>query len=420
MKEPLSCAAELNDFQQLMRRWAALGPYNAGHVMRVTGVADTNRWRNAIVDVLREIGVAGLEDLSVTISSAELDKKIADELNTPFPVGSCPLRAFAIAHGSEDYFFGVIFDHWFADSASMRLLMHRFFVSYQDTGGAHILPPFQLATPKAIEALIESKNFFGGFAALVASFRNYLRHRRAHRVKLSDPLDFSADFFSMNFPEGSIGRVRAAAKECDATVNDMFLAAAAQVLGARTSVAREHARRNRVGLATAVDLRPLAGRTLDEVFGFFLSYFTVVLERPDEQPLAKLAAAIAQETGALKSNARPVRFISSLRIARMVWDTFRGPRRKAQLFQKMLPLLAGISNVNLTGSWMDTADMREGAPGVIDYLRVSPVGPLLPLVFTLTTIGDRLSLCVTYRKTAFSRSEAQQIMHDFATRLLDV
>ena len=403
-----------------MRRWAALGPYNAGHIMRVTGVADKERWRNAIVDVLREMDVTGLEDFSVTTSSTELDKKIADELNTPFPSGSCPLRAFVIAHGREDYFLGVILDHWFADSVSMRLLMHRFFLSYQHADRAHALPPIQLATPDAIKDLIAGKNLFSGLAALLASLRNYVRHRRAHRVKLSDPLDFSADFLSMNFPEGSIDRVRAAAKQCDATVNDLFLAVAGQVLGARTSAAREHSRRDRVGLATAVDLRPLAGGQLDELFGFFLSYFTVVLEHPEKQTLTRLAAAIAQETGALKANAYPVRFVLSLRIACAVWDAFRKPRRKAQLFPKMLPLHAGISNVNLTGSWMDKAEVHDGTPGVVDYLRVSPVGPLLPLVFTLTTIRSRLSLCVTYRKTAFSRSEAQKITHDFVTRLMDL
>jgi hypothetical protein len=86
----------------------------------------------------------------------------------------------------------------------------------------------------------------------------------------------------------------------------------------------------------------------------------------------------------------------------------------------MLPLLAGISNVNLTSSWMDQANLGSSEPRVLDYLRVSPVGPLLPFVFTLTTIRSRLSLCVSYRTTAFTRAQAQRIAHDFTTLLLDI
>jgi hypothetical protein len=54
---------------------------------------------------------------------------------------------------------------------------------------------------------------------------------------------------------------------------------------------------------------------------------------------------------------------------------------------------------------------------VLDYLRISPAGPLSPLVFTLTTIGRRLSLCVTYRTTAFRDDRTREIVDDFVRRL---
>jgi hypothetical protein len=82
-----------------------------------------------------------------------------------------------------------------------------------------------------------------------------------------------------------------------------------------------------------------------------------------------------------------------------------------------MPLLAGISNVNMTGSWADQEVAPPDRPAVLDYFRVSPVGPLLPLVFTLTTLRDRLSLNVTYRKTAFTRDEAELIADDLVNRL---
>jgi hypothetical protein len=101
-----------------------------------------------------------------------------------------------------------------------------------------------------------------------------------------------------------------------------------------------------------------------------------------------------------------------------MWDRLSHPRPKAQLFQKGMPLVAGISNVNLTGSWADQSEALNDGPRVLDYLRVSPVGPLLPMVFTVTTIGDRLSLCVTFRTTAFSRSDCERLASGFIARLL--
>ncbi len=403
-----------------MRRWAELGPYNAGHVMRVTGAADLERWRAAITAVLRQMGAGDCENVLIAAGFQDLEATIATELNTPFAARSCPLRAFIIPGGNETHFLGVMFDHWFADSYSMRLLMQRFFVSYQRPNGGAELPPIQFANTEANEAFGKHKNAFSGIAALSACIRSYQRHRRAHRVKLSNPLDFRTDFLLIDLPDGLIDRLRAAAKDCNATVNDLFLGAAGRVLGARTAEARSCSRRNRIGLATAVDLRPLAGKTLDKVFGFFLSYFTVVLEQPEEVQLPKLAAEIARATAASKSKVEPLRFILGLRIMRLIWDTFRGPRRKALLFPKALPLIGGISNVNLTGSWMDQKDVISDGPRVIDYLRVSPVGPLLPLVFTLSTIGNRLSLGLTYRTTAFARTEAEQIADDFVTTLSSI
>jgi hypothetical protein len=88
------------------------------------------------------------------------------------------------------------------------------------------------------------------------------------------------------------------------------------------------------------------------------------------------------------------------------------------LLHKTVPVVAGISNVNMTGSWVDLADGREGVPQVLDYLRISPTGPLIPLVFTLTTISNRLSLCITYRTQSFTEEEATRAADNFVKRLV--
>jgi hypothetical protein len=403
----------VNDFQQLMRQWTALAPYNAGHVVRVSGAPDLERWRAALTAVLKTVGLT--EPVLIELSTLTLDQKIIEELNCPFVPGTLPLRGFVTVDQQDSHLLGVIYDHWFADSSSLRAFMQRAFMHY--SGNDESLPPLRVADDNDLE----HSGF--GFRALVFCVRDYLRHRRACRIHLRDPLDFGAGFFSTRFPGGAIDHIRAFAKKYGATVNDVFLATASQALGKftveqRTSEPRPRAKRDRVAIATAVDLKPLFARTPDDVFGFFVGYFTVVHDRPEMRPLPELVTAIARETSSSKSAARALEFAWGLRIARWIWSWSSRPRFKAQLFQKGLPFLAGISNVNLTGSWADQEDMVPcGRAMVLDYLRVSPVGPLVPLVFTFTTIRERLSLCVTSRTTAFSREQAEGIATELVGRL---
>jgi hypothetical protein len=405
----------VNDFQQLMRQWTALAPYNAGHVMRVSGAPDLEQWRAALTAVLKTLEIT--EPVPIELSTLALDQKITEELNRPFVPGTLPLRAFVLVDQQDNHLFGVIYEHWFADSPSLRAFMQRVFVHYSN----NVENPPLLRLASADDDFLKHSGF--GFRALISCIRDYLRHRRAWRIHLSDPLDFGAGFFSTRFPDGAIDQIRAFAKKHGATVNDVFLATASQALGKfameqRKSEPNPRANRDCVAVATAVDLKSLSTRSLDDVFGFFVGYFTIVHDRPEIRPLPELVAAIACETSASKSAAHALEFTWGLRIARWIWEWSSRPRFKALLFQKGLPLLAGISNVNLTNSWADQREMtRGGRAMVLDYFRISPVGPLVPLVFTLTTIRDHLSLGVTYRTTAFSQKQAEGIATELIQRL---
>ncbi len=393
-----------------MRRWTALAPYNAGHVMRVSGVPDVEKWRAGLTNVLATLEIAG--PVSIEVTTVALDTKITQEVNLPFAPEAAPLRAFILVDCLDSYLFGVIYDHWFADSPSLRAFMHRVFVSFGDLRVN--LPPLRVASDSDT---FEQLGLVRQFRALSFSVRSYLRHRRAHRIHLRNPLDFGSGFFFKPFPDGAIDHIRAFARRHGATVNDVFVATAAQAMGKFTAEQRK-SKRDRVAVATAIDLRPFSGKNLDNVFGFFVGYFIVVHDRPEMRSLPELVTATTRETSASKNAARALQFIWSLRITRCFWDRSPRARDKAQLFQKGLPLLAGISNVNLTGSWADQEKetLRDRAT-VLDYFRISPVGPLLPLLFTLTTIRDRLSMCVTYRTTAFSQEQAERIATDLMERL---
>ena len=392
----------LNDFQQLMRRWAVLAPYNAGHIMRLSGVPDIERWRMAFDTTIATL--SNDAQLSIEVTNLDLDTKATEELNRPFAPAGFPLRVFVSVDQPDSYLLGLIYDHWFADSPSIRALMQRAFLSY--TGLPSNLPRLRIADDIGKEP--------GTIGQFFTSLRDYLRHRRAHRVHFRNPLDFRAGFFSMHFPDGAIDRIRVVAKTHGATVNDLIIATAAQVLGEFTAP-RRNSKRNSVAIATAVDL---SSQNLEDVFGFFVGYFTTVYDCPEKRSLTELIAATAHETSLGKTAARAQAFTTSLRLARWFWDQSPKTRTKAQLFSKGLPIVAGISNVDLTGSWADQDQAAtHNATTLLDYFRVSPAGPLLPLVFTLTTIRSRLTLGVTYRTTAFSKKEAQRIATELIERL---
>jgi hypothetical protein len=414
---PLVYGQALTDFQQLMRQWSALAPYNAAHVMRLTGAPDVERWRSAIAAATQPLGL-GERNIPLELSTVWLDQQITDELNRPFAAGALPLRAFVLQDTATTHWLGMTFDHWFADSRSVRALMRRIFACY--SGGPAEVPPLRVATAPA-DANRTSVTHLAAIASLI---RNYCRHRRAVRMSFRQPAEFSSGFLSTELPPGTLDHIRSIAKSADATVNDVFVAAAAQVLGVRTSSLRQKNRRrawllpprDRVAIAAAVDRRGSKPDSDDDSFGFALGYFSIVLKEPERTPLRELTTAVAEQTRRIKTASRSARLDVDLRAARWLWNLYSDPDAQAQLFSKAMPLTAGISNVNLTGSWSDQESANSG-PAVLDYRRVSPVGPLLPMVFTLTTIRDRLSLCFTHRTIAFKRNVAEQLTALFIDRL---
>src|SRR5262249_4645841 len=82
-------------------------------------------------------------------------------------------------------------------------------------------------------------------------------------------------------------------------------------------------------------------------------------------------------------------------------------------YRKRVPLAGGISNVNLNQTW---AKDYQPHP-LLDYIRVSPTGPMMPLVFTTSTIGDRFNFGLTHRRAIISDHAAAKIAEVFLARL---
>lgn len=439
---PAGPPARLNTFQRLMRRWEQLGPYNAGQVMQVTGRADLDRWRTAAEAAMAETGLGvpeflgdkavryrPVDHLPIAIINTSLQEHVDEELNRGFGPDEPPVRFFVVPLADGSHYFGAIYNHWIADSRAMRELMQRIFVRYQSPGEPSPLPALTLEQPGNFRQL------FGKYvmhlprtAALWESLRNVRKHLKSLRINLRNPLDFDSRTLNRRLPAGVIDRVHRYAKARGASVNDVFLAVLGQSLGRHTApeVSRKkrklfRTRRDRVGLGTIVDIRDASAKPLDNVFGLYLSSYTVSLARPEQTDLGMLLADVAGRTRTIKRRNLAIRGYCALMWVRFCWDRVRNDRTRSRIFYKNVPLAAGISNVNMTSSWVDTRTPPEdGKPVVLDYLRISPTGPMTPLVFTLTTIHQRLSLFVTYRTTAFEGRDVEKIVDDFIARLGEI
>ena len=108
-----------------------------------------------------------------------------------------------------------------------------------------------------------------------------------------------------------------------------------------------------------------------------------------------------------KSWARPLLYVS------MVANRFLPPDRSYHFYRKHMPLAGGISNVNLAGSWAADYHPRP----IRQYVRISPTGPMIPVAFTPTSLGDDLHLAMTYRRAVLPHDRARQMADGFLRRV---
>jgi hypothetical protein len=155
-----------------------------------------------------------------------------------------------------------------------------------------------------------------------------------------------------------------------------------------------------------MDLRRFETGEAKSGFGLLISQYTIVERRPTEVSFAELCGRIVAQTQLRKAAPAIDLFAPTLALVRLA----RSRRAQATFFQRGAPLAAGLSNVNLTGSWIEQRNIAE-------YRRVGPTGPVIPILFVITTLHGRIFIDVTYRYTAYSRKEAETLIANFSERL---
>jgi NRPS condensation-like uncharacterized protein len=423
-------AGKLNVFQRLVRQWDELHPYNAAQILHLRGLPDLDRWTNEWNRTLRELGLGRMHVRDGRFSveqlngvhqpvftqpisgQCQLEQHIARELNRPFtPPDELPFRPF-IFFERDSYYVGVVYHHWVADSASIRMLLREWFLRQFDPPRARHTP-LQIATRGYWHNFGPQKSRWELTDGLLSSARWSSRFKRVRRIEGPEFSKFDVRFRLYDLPANSVHAVKVFARQNSVTVNDVFVAAMAEACHRYVPVTQTP-RRQDLALGTIVDLRSRGQQNLSDTFGLFLGFTSVICRPNDFTDWSRLLHHIASQSAAQKRTGVPeasmIRMLAGLVAARMM----RMNREKIiNFYRKRIPLAGGISNVNLNQSW---AQQYHPDP-LIQYIRVSPTGPMMPLVFTTTTLGEQLNFGLTYRDAVIPPAQADRIAAHFKERL---
>ena len=245
------------------------------------------------------------------------------------------------------------------------------------------------------------------------SAQNSARFRKVSRViRPPDTAhEFDCAFTSHHAPVGMIAPLLTAARKRGVTLHDVFLAALAEACDRVVPLHRSRSRKD-IALGSIVDLRPHSRKDLSDTFGLFLGFTSTMCTPRDLQRWPRLLRGVARQGALHKRTGVPQ--ASGLRML-LGWACGTAMSRDEMIhfYRKRIPFAGGISNVNLNRCW---AGQYHPSP-LIEFVRVSPTGPMMPLVLTTTTLGDRLHIGLTRRTAVLSESAANDLVGHFLHRL---
>jgi hypothetical protein len=419
-------SARLNVFQQLMRSWDAVHPYNAAQAIRLQGTPDREAletaWQSALIatglgSVRLESNHYRFEELNghaaafgVRFCDGSLEDHVSAELNRRFDdPHEPPFRPFVIST-VDGFYLGAVYQHWLADSESIRLLMREWFVRAFDPAQASD-KPLRLPTCGYRDGLCGGRDVLDTLVGLLGLARRHSRFRRVQKVASTNLGDTDTRFALFPAEPGLITRVRQAAADRRVKVNDLFLAALAEACAAHVPLQRRPNRTD-VAVGSVVDLRPRARADLSRTFGLYLGFTNVAVRPYELARFDRLVNAIAGQTRQQKAAGVAASSLSWMSVA-LALGRFSKPSELYHFYRKDIPLAAGISNVNLTTSWVG----RYAPSPIVDYVRVSPTGPMTPLAMTTTTVNDRFHIGLTYRTGLIDADRAAAVAGSVLGRL---
>ncbi len=410
-----------------MLRWRSAYPYNAVHVAELPGALDAARMSRAIDDYLAEAGIGRLTidaerrryeyvpgpahaDLPVLQANGDtlavLEGEMERLLNVAFDGAQpfSPFRFFAVedvAARGKSFHLGVAYDHIVAGGDSVVALLKAIAARYDGSLPAdHERPEIYPSTYARLFASNALKFYVGQY--LLPGM--LLRAGRAYRPRYPHGEGRHNAFTSFELPPHVHAAMARAAKAWGVTRNDLLLAMMLCAISPEVEARRGAGRRNELAIASVINLRGEIAGPPHRVFGQFLSSFLVSHPVPREATLEALARDVHAQTERVKKRKLYLQTLFLLACGGLAWR-FMTPEQHKHMDAKNHPVWAGLSALNVEAIW-------NGVPGdtrVLHYLRAVSTGPVAPIVVAPASVGEGLSVGVSYRTSAFTREDIERI-----------
>ncbi len=417
--------APLNVFQKTQRLWDKVHPYNAAQAAVLAEAQPFERIEHAFNQAMIDMhlgmficsgGAYHIDRsgrLKVPVKQVtDFQAHISGEMNDPFESEkSMPFRPF-VCNDENGQTIGVTYQHWVADSVSIRTLMRGWISRLLDV-------PSIRPEPVVLDCCGLRRRFgpdTGNWSVVtqITDFAQFAKQTRTLRRIEPKVYDQDVATTMRMLPDGLIGKLKHASRKHAVTIGDIFMASAAEAI-AKHGPNRPTRRRPDLALGTIVDLRARNQKVSTRVFGLYLGFMISAFPHDDLYDFDHLLHR--SKNLRLIQNKHRSAEASQLRIALgLLFSRALNQPKLIEFYRKRFPLSGGLSNVNLTQDW----------PGILGpkyiraYHRISPTGPLMPIVLTPTTLGDKLSLCCTYRVALASKERVSQLIEAFTNRLIQV
>lgn len=215
-------------------------------------------------------------------------------------------------------------------------------------------------------------------------------------------VDLEVEHRLLHLPDGTAQSLRDTAHIMGVKVSDLMLCTLADLCNKHLPAAHPH--RPDLAIGCIRDTRSTAGG--NDAFGAALAFTQVLCPAAMSADRNALLAHIAKQTARHRQDGAAGSSELGTRLAVLMLGLVRR-QHVMEFIRKRMCSSAGLSNVDLTQTWV-----TQHRPVLMEYYRVSPTGPALPLVITPTTAGPQFNISITWRKSALSATAAAAIAED--------
>lgn len=421
----------LNTFQKAMLQWNDIHPYNVVHIVEVRGPLDKELLERVISSEITELGLNGFRlnrrnssyaytggDADIALrfvppaaeDRSAITREVEAELNNPFPADMrLPFRFFAIERPAA-FYLGLVYFHAVAGAESIALLLRSIVQRYAGHQGRIFSLPLDLYPKHSALRAIHPSLLAGQLQCIMNQIANL---RRSCRPRRRQPEEQVNAFMSFFIAREQFQHLSAAAKRWKVTLNDLFLTIILKAVAPLAESRFQAKRRRQITVASIANIRKDLKVDATHTFGLFLGSFIVSHEVPKDISIEDLARDLRRQTDRIKKYKSYLIAPLELKAAGFFMPMLT-PGRRAVFYAKNYPLWAGITNMNLNTIW----PMKQGE-GSVGYLRGVSTGPITPCVFAVTTVGEQISVGISYRRSIYTPENMRGIVDRFRRAVED-